>query len=92
MNKEDEALDRDELLALQSVYKKLLGLGDNTFLEIPHTILYAEFKSIKTGSKLYGSQQSQTTRNSFVLANWARSEGSLACHSGCDDVRPGQIL
>ena len=41
---------------------------------------------------LYGSSQSQTTGNSFILANWAGTEGSLAASTGCDDLRPGQIL
>ncbi|CAH3140662.1 unnamed protein product, partial [Pocillopora meandrina] len=86
----DETLDTDDLTALESVYKELLGLGEGTFLEMPHTI--AEFKSLKVGSVVYGSSQSQTTRNSFVLANWAGHEGRLACSSGCNDVRPGQVI
>ena len=49
-------------------------------------------KPLKIGSLLYGSQQSQTTRNSFVLANWAGTEGSLAATTGCDDLRPGQVM
>lgn len=52
----------------------------------------SEFKAIKLGSVLYGSTQSQTTRNSFVLANWAGTEGSLAASKGRDDLRPRQIL
>ena len=55
---------------------------------MPHTI--AEIKSVKVGSVLYGSLQSQTTRNSFILANWAGHEGSLS--TGCDDVRPQQVM
>ena len=86
----DETLDTDDLTALESVYKELLGLCEGTFLEMPHTI--AEFKSLKVGSVVYGSSQSQTTRNSFVLANWAGHEGRLACSSGCNDVRPGQVI
>ena len=52
--------------------------------------IIVELKSIEIGSKPYGSQQSQTTRNSFVVANWAGSKGSVAGSSGCDDVRAGQ--
>ena len=55
---------------------------------MPYTI--AEIKSVKVGSVLYGSLQSQTTRNSFILANWAGHEGSLS--TGCDDVRPQQVM
>lgn len=50
------------------------------------------YKSVKVESVLYGSQQSQTIRNSFVLANWAGREGTLASNSESDDVRPGQVL
>ena len=86
----DETLDTDDLTALESIYKELLGIGEGAFLEMPHTI--AEFKSLKVGSVVYGSSQSQTTRNSFVLANWAGHEGRLACSSGCNDVGPGQVI
>ena len=58
----DETLDTDDLTALESVYKELLGLDEGTFLEMPHTI--AEFKSLKVGSVVYRLlSQSQTTRN-----------------------------
>lgn len=86
----DEALDSEDLHALGPVYKELLGLNDTNSLEMPRSI--AEFKSVKVESVLYGSQQSQTIRNSFVLANWAGREGTLASNSGSDDVRPGQVL
>ena len=86
----DEALDSEDVHALGPVYKELLGLNDTNSLEMPRSI--AEFKSVKVGSLLYASQQSQTIRNSFVLANWAGSEGTLASNSGSDDVRPGQVL
>ena len=71
----DETLDTDDLTALESVYKKLLGIGEGAFLEMPHTI--AEFKSLKVGSVEYRLSQSQTTRNSFVPANWAGHKGRL---------------
>ena len=86
----DEALDSEDVHALGPVYKELLGLNDTNSLEMPRSI--AEFKSVKVGSLLYGSQQSQTIRNSFVLENWAGSEGTIASNSGSDDVRPGQVL
>lgn len=86
----DETLDSDDLNALKVVYRELLGLDTRTTIEMPFTV--SEFKAIKIGSLLYGSQQSQTTRNSFVLANWAGTEGSLAATTGCDDLRPGQVM
>ena len=86
----DGTLDSDDLHALKSVYRELLGLDERTSMEMPFTV--SEFKAIKLGSVLYGSSQSQTTRNSFVLANWAGTEGSLAASTGCDDLRPGQVL
>ena len=86
----DETLDSDDLNALKVVYRELLGLDTRTTIEMPFTL--SEFKAIKIGSLLYGSQQSQTTRNSFVLANWAGTEGSLAATTGCDDLRPGQVM
>ena len=66
---------RDDLTALESIYKELLGIGEGAFLEMPHTI--AEFKSLKVGSVVYRLSQSQTTRNSFVPANWAGHKGRL---------------
>lgn len=86
----DGTLDSDDLHALKSVYRELLGLDERSSIEMPFTV--SEFKAIKLGSVLYGSSQSQTTRNSFILANWAGIEGSLAASTGCDDLRPGQIL
>ena len=81
----DSTLDSEGLHALKSVYQELLGLD-----EMPFTV--SEFKAIKLGSVRYVSMQSYTTRNSFVLANWAGTEGSLAASTGRDDLRPGQIL
>ena len=86
----DSTLDSEDLHALKSVYQELLGLDKRSSIEMPFTV--SEFKAIKLGSVLYGSTQSQTTRNSFVLANWAGTEGSLAAFTGPDDLRPGQIL
>ena len=86
----DGTLDSDDLHALKSVYQELLGLDERSAIEMPFTV--SEFKAIKLGSVRYGSSQSQTTRNSFVLANWAGTEGSLAASTGYDDLRPGQIL
>lgn len=71
----DETLDTDDLTALDSAYKELLGIGEGAFLEMPHII--AEFKSLKVGSVVYRLSQSQTTRNSFVPANWAGHKGRL---------------
>ena len=87
----DGTPDSNDLNVLKSVYQKLLGLDERTtfIIEMPFTV--TEFKAIKVGSILYGSMQSQTTRNSFVLANWAGSEGALASGTGCD-IRPGQVL
>ena len=68
----------------------LLGLDERSSIEMPFTV--SEFNAIKLGSVLYGSTQSQTTRNSFVLTNWAGTEGSLASSTGRDDLRPGQIV
>ena len=86
----DESLDSDDLNALKVVYQELLGLDARTSIEMPFTI--SEFKAIKVGSVLYGSQQSQTTRNSYILANWAGTEGSLATSRGSDDQRPGKVI
>ena len=86
----DESLDSDDLNALKIVYQELLGLDARTSIEMPFTI--SEFKAIKVGSVLYGSQQSQTTRNSYILANWAGTEGSLATSRGSDDQRPGKVI
>ena len=86
----DSTLDSEDLHALKSVYQELLGLDERSSIEMPFTV--SEFKAIKLGSVLYGSTQSQTTRNSFVLANWAGTEGSLASSTGRDDLRPGQIV
>lgn len=72
----DESLDSDDLNALKIVYQEPLGLDARTSIKMPFTI--SEFKVIKVGSVLYGSQQSQTTRNSYILANLAGTEGSLA--------------
>ena len=72
------------------MYQELLGLDERSSIEMPFTV--SDFKAIKLGSVLYGSMQSQTTRNSFVLANWAGTEGSSAASTGGDDLRPGQIL
>jgi len=81
----DEALDSEDFHALGPVYKELLGLNDTNSLQMPRSI--AEFKSVKVGSVLYGSQQSHTIRKSFVLANWAGREGTLASNSESDDVK-----
>ena len=86
----DGTLDSDDLHALKSVYQELLGLDERSSIEMPFTV--SEFKAIKLSSVLYGSSQSQTPRNSFILANWAGTEGSLAASTECDDLRPGQIL
>ena len=86
----DESLDSDDLNALKIVYQELLGLDARTSIEMPFTI--SEFKAIKVVSVLYGSQQSQTTRNSYILANWAGTEGSLATSRGSDDQRPGKVI
>ena len=67
------------------MYQELLGLDARTSIELPFTI--SEFKAIKVGS-----QQSQTTRNSYFLANWAGTEGSLATSRGSDDQRPGKVI
>ncbi|XP_068716184.1 uncharacterized protein [Montipora foliosa] len=53
----DAALDCEDLNVLKSVYKKLLDLDETTTIEMPFTI--AQFKSIRVGSELYGSLQSQ---------------------------------
>ena len=86
----DGTLDSDDLNALEVVYRELLGLDARNCIEMPFTV--SELKAIRIGSVLYGSQQSQTIRNSFVLANWAGTEGSLAATTGCDDLRPGQVM
>lgn len=86
----DESLDSDDLNALKIVYQELLGLDGRTSIKMPFTI--SEFKAIKVGSVLYGSQQSQTTRNSYILANLAGTEGSLATCGGSDDQRPGKVI
>ena len=86
----DSTLDSEGLHALKSVYQELLGLDERSSIEMPFTV--SEFKAIKLGSVRYVSMQSYTTRNSFVLANWAGTEGSLAASTGRDDLRPGQIL
>ena len=86
----DSTLDSEDLHALKSVYQELLGLDERSSIEMPFTV--CEFKAIKLGSVLYRSTQSQTKRNSFVLANWAGTKGSLAASTGRDDLRPGQIL
>lgn len=86
----DGTLDNDDINALEVVYRELLGLGARNHIEMPFTV--SELKTIRIGSVLYGSQQSQTKRNSFVLANWAGTEGSLATTTGYDDLRPGQVV
>ena len=86
----DSNLDSEDLHALKSVYQELLGLGKMSSIEMPFTV--SEFKALKLGSVLYGLTQSQTTRSSFVLANWAGTEGSLTASTRRDDLRPGQIL
>ena len=86
----DSTLDSEDLHALKSVYQEPLGLDKSSSIEMRFTV--TEFKAIELGSVLYGTTQSQTTRNSFVLANWAGTEGFLAASRGCDDLRPGQIL
>ena len=77
----DSTLDSEDLHALKSVYQELLGLDERSSIEMPFTV--CEFKAIKLGSVLYRSTQSQSKRNSFVLANWAGTEGSLAASISC---------
>ena len=79
----DSNLDSEDLHALKSVYQERLGLDKMSSIEMPFTV--SEFKAFKLGSVLYGSTQGQTTSSSFVLANWAGTEGSLASSTGCDD-------
>ena len=86
----DGTLDSEDLSALRSVYQELLGFDDRTIIDMPFTV--TEFKAVKVGSMSYGSLQSQTSRNATVLANWAGPDGSLACTTGCNDTRPGQVL
>lgn len=86
----DGILDSQDLSALRSVYQELLGFDDRTIIDMPHTI--TEFKAVKVGSVSNGSLQWQTSRNATVLANWAGPDGSLACTTGCNDTRPGQVL
>ena len=86
----DGTLDSEDLSALRSVYQEVLGFDDRTIIDMPFTV--TEFKAVKVGSMSYGSLQSQTSRNATVLANWAGPDGSLACTTGCNDTRPGQVL
>ena len=79
----DSNLDSEDLHALKSVYQERLGLDKMSSFEMPFP--FSEFKAFKLGSVLYGSMQGQTTWSSFVLANWAGTEGSLASSTGCDD-------
>ena len=71
-------------------YQELLGFDDSTVIDMPFIV--TECKAVKVGSMSYGSLQSQTSRNATFLANCARPYESLACTTGCNDTRPGQVL